>query len=60
MSDEQSLIVLYPANDDLWRHHPPTWGKCYVCGHNTCWIELDIGYRHPDCVDTGGKGKPNT
>ena len=42
-------VVDHPHLDDTWRHEPPRWNPCYVCGHPTCWVELDIGFKHPEC-----------
>lgn len=46
MSDQ---LVVHPTSPDLWRHDPPTWHSCWVCGGPTCWIDLDLGYTHPEC-----------
>lgn len=42
-------LIDHPTDSDLWRHDPPSPGKCYVCEDFTQWVELDIGYRHEDC-----------
>jgi len=41
--------VDHPADPDFWRHHPPRWERCWVCGGPTCWVYLDIGFQHPEC-----------
>lgn len=42
-------VVDHPYQDGLWRHEPAVWKPCYVCGHPTCWVQLDIGFKHPEC-----------
>ncbi len=32
-----------------WRHEPPEANACWVCGEDTKWIYLDIGYQHTFC-----------
>jgi hypothetical protein len=43
------LIVDHPNDPSMWRHEPPMWESCMVCGHPTCWVELDIGFKHHEC-----------
>ena len=42
-------VVDHPDRTDLWRHEPPLWKPCYVCGELTCWVETDVGFKHPEC-----------
>lgn len=42
-------LVDHPDRPDLWRHEPPMWGPCSVCGGPTCWAEMDIAFMHPEC-----------
>lgn len=44
-----TILIDHPDHHDMWRHEPPLWEPCYVCGHPTCWVELDIGFKHPEC-----------
>lgn len=42
-------VVDHPAQMGYWRHEPPIWESCAVCGGPTCWVELDITFMHPEC-----------
>src|SRR5690606_31634504 len=42
-------LIDHPTDSSFWRHSPPLWRPCGVCGHPTCWVELDIGFKHPEC-----------
>lgn len=44
-----SRIVEHATEDGFWRHEPPRWGRCWVCGEETVWVFLDVAHQHPDC-----------
>lgn len=56
MSDILKMVD-HPYNPNLWRHNPPTWAECWVCGGPTCWIEMDLAYAHPECEAAPGYRK---
>src|SRR5690606_11522416 len=33
-------LIDHPTDSSFWRHSPPLWRPCGVCGHPTCWVEL--------------------
>lgn len=47
MSDNP--LITHPTIPSFWRHDPPTWSECCVCGGPTCWVELDLAFTHPEC-----------
>lgn len=50
MARQQEKVFLgHPANPDFWRHSPAVRGACWVCGDETRWICLDLGFQHPSC-----------
>jgi hypothetical protein len=44
-----TYIVDHPTQPDFWRHDPPHWEPCIVCGGPTCWVESDLAFTHPTC-----------
>lgn len=40
---------------DFWKPKSPDLGYCWICGGETRWVYLDIGYQHKDC-DAGPAG----
>lgn len=42
-------IIYLEANTDWWRHDPPHFAPCWVCGRVTPWIYLDVGHQHYGC-----------
>lgn len=47
--DETIVPFVQGAEPGFWRHEPPKPQPCWVCGEETPWIYLDLGYQHYDC-----------
>lgn len=45
----RAKVVTFPWQNDFWRHDPPMYGMCWVCGDMTMWVYLDLGWQHPSC-----------
>lgn len=44
-----AVTIDHPTDPEFWRHDPPLWKPCFVCGGPTCWVEMDLGFKHPEC-----------
>jgi ribA/ribD-fused uncharacterized protein len=47
---ELLVTVTHPEIPAFWRHDPPIFDTCSVCGNTTRWVYMDVAFMHPRCV----------